>query len=109
MAQVLRASSLLLVATIWCSTVIAQGYPTKPIKLIVTFSPGGFTDVTARIVAQHWTERFGQPVVVENKPGASTVIGTDAVAKAAPDGLYARLHRVSTQHDQSDRAEGASL
>lgn len=86
MAQLLRAFALLLIATIWCSKVLAQEYPTKPIKFIVTFSPGGFTDVTARIVAQHWTERFGQPVVVENKPGASTVIGTDAVAKAAPDG-----------------------
>jgi len=64
----------------------AQTYPVKQIKIVVTFSPGGFTDVTARIVAQHWTERFGQSVVVENKPGASTVIGTDAVAKAKPDG-----------------------
>jgi tripartite-type tricarboxylate transporter receptor subunit TctC len=85
-AQLLRAFALLLFATIFCSSGVAQEYPTKPIKLIVTFSPGGFTDVTARIVAQHWTERFGQPVVVENKPGASTVIGTDFVAKAAPDG-----------------------
>src|SRR5437867_1235770 len=85
-AQLLRAFALLLIGTIWCSEVPAQEYPTKPIKLIVTFSPGGFTDITARFVAQHWTERFGQPVVVENKPGAATVIGTDAVAKAAPDG-----------------------
>jgi tripartite-type tricarboxylate transporter receptor subunit TctC len=65
---------------------LAQDYPSKPIRIIVTFSPGGFTDVTARIVAQHWSERFGQPVVVENKPGASTVLGTDAVAKSKPDG-----------------------
>jgi len=85
-AQLLRAFALLLIGTIWCSEVLAQEYPTKPIKLIVTFSPGGFTDITARFVAQHWTERFGQPVVVENKPGAATVIGTDAVAKATPDG-----------------------
>jgi len=84
-ARLMRTLALLIV-TIWCCNVLAQEYPTKPVKLIVTFSPGGFTDVTARIVAQHWTERFGQSVVVENKPGASTVIGTDAVARAAPDG-----------------------
>ena len=86
MAQLLRPLVLLLIASIWCFNVLAQEYPTKPIKFIVTFSPGGFTDVTARIVAQHWTERLGQPVLVENKPGASTVIGTDTVARAAPDG-----------------------
>ncbi len=68
------------------SSAIAQEYPNRPIRMIVTFSPGGFTDLTARIVAQHWTERFGQPVLVENRAGGSTVIGTDAVAKAKPDG-----------------------
>ena len=81
-----RALVLQLILAIGGSSAIAQEYPARPIKLIVTFSPGGFTDVTARIVAQHWTERFGQPVVVENRPGGSTVIGTDAVAKAKPDG-----------------------
>jgi tripartite-type tricarboxylate transporter receptor subunit TctC len=85
-AELLRPLILLLIAPIWCCNVLAQEYPTKPIKFIVTFSPGGFVDVTARIVAQHWTERFGQSVLVENKPGASTVIGTDSVARAAPDG-----------------------
>jgi Tripartite tricarboxylate transporter family receptor len=71
--------------------VMQKGYPTKLIKFIVTFSPGGFTDVMARIVAQHRTEQFGQPFLVENRPGASTVIGTDTVARAAPDG-YALLY-----------------
>ncbi|MFN0301225.1 MAG: Bug family tripartite tricarboxylate transporter substrate binding protein [Burkholderiales bacterium] len=68
------------------SSAIAQEYPNRPVRMIVTFSPGGFTDLTARIVAQHWTERFGQPVLVENRAGRSTVVGTDAVAKAKPDG-----------------------
>ncbi|MFM9885333.1 MAG: Bug family tripartite tricarboxylate transporter substrate binding protein [Burkholderiales bacterium] len=88
MASWLRTKALTfpLILAIGCSSAFAQDYPNRPIKMIVTFSPGGFTDVTARIVAQHWTERFGQPVLVENRPGGSTVIGTDAVAKSKPDG-----------------------
>src|SRR5258708_13083462 len=62
----------------------AQTYPVKQIKIVVTFSPGGFTYVTARIVAQHWTERFDQSVVVETNPGASTVTRTHSVPKANP-------------------------
>lgn len=65
----------------------AQGsYPNKPIRLIVPYPPGGGTDIVARLVAQKLTQSLGQQIVVENKPGASTIIGTDAVAKAAPDG-----------------------
>ncbi|MCC6209910.1 MAG: tripartite tricarboxylate transporter substrate binding protein [Burkholderiales bacterium] len=64
----------------------AQGYPKGPVKWIVPFPPGGPTDVVGRIVAQQLQEAWGQPVVVENKPGAGTMIGTDAVAKSAPDG-----------------------
>jgi len=64
----------------------AQVYPRGPVKWIVPFPPGGPTDVVGRIVAQQLQEAWGQPVVVENKPGAGTMIGTDAVAKSAPDG-----------------------
>ena len=64
----------------------AQNYPKGPVKWIVPFPPGGPTDVVGRIVAQQLQEVWGQPVVVENKPGAGTMIGTDAVAKSAPDG-----------------------
>jgi tripartite-type tricarboxylate transporter receptor subunit TctC len=80
------AASLAVAFIVAAAPALAQDYPSKPVRIIVTFSPGGFTDVTARIVAQHWTERFGQPVVVENRPGASTVLGMDAVAKSKPDG-----------------------
>jgi tripartite-type tricarboxylate transporter receptor subunit TctC len=65
---------------------MAQAYPTKPIKIIVPFGPGGFTDVVARILGVKLGESLGQSVVIENKPGAGSMIGTDQVAKSAPDG-----------------------
>ena len=64
----------------------AQAWPARPIKLIVPYPPGGFTDVTARLVAQKLQERLGQAVMVDNKPGANSIIGVDALAKSAPDG-----------------------
>jgi len=64
----------------------AQNYPARMIKVVVPAAPGGATDLTARLVGQKMTERFGQPVVVENRPGGNEVIGTDMVAKSAPDG-----------------------
>jgi tripartite-type tricarboxylate transporter receptor subunit TctC len=64
----------------------AQGYPTKPIRIVVPYPPGGFNDTLARIVGSRLTAAWGQPVVVDNKPGAGTIIGTSFVAKAAPDG-----------------------
>lgn len=64
----------------------AQDYPTKTIKLIAPFAPGGSVDIVGRILAQKMTESLGQSVVVENKPGASGMIGADMVAKSAPDG-----------------------
>jgi tripartite-type tricarboxylate transporter receptor subunit TctC len=64
----------------------AQDFPGKPIRLVVPFAPGGAVDIVARIVGQALSERVKQPVIVENKPGASSNIGMDAVAKSAPDG-----------------------
>ena len=68
------------------STGSGQAYPNKPIRLVAPFSPGGATDVLARIVGQKITERMGQPVVIENRVGAGGNIGAEQVAKAAPDG-----------------------
>jgi tripartite-type tricarboxylate transporter receptor subunit TctC len=64
----------------------AQGWPSKPIRMIVPYTPGGYTDFMARAVGQKLSEALGQPIIFENKPGANAIIGTDVVAKAAPDG-----------------------
>ncbi|HTJ98368.1 MAG TPA: tripartite tricarboxylate transporter substrate binding protein [Bordetella sp.] len=64
----------------------ADAYPSKPIRLIVPYAPGGGTDISARALAQHMGQILGQSVIVENRPGAGTLVGTAFVAKAAPDG-----------------------
>jgi tripartite-type tricarboxylate transporter receptor subunit TctC len=65
---------------------LAQGWPNRPIRMIVPYTPGGYTDLMARLVGQKISEALGQPIIFENKPGANAIIGTDVVAKAAPDG-----------------------
>ena len=61
-------------------------YPSKPIRIIVPFAPGGGTDLTARLVGQRLAERFSQPVIIDNRPGAGTMLGTELTQKSAPDG-----------------------
>jgi tripartite-type tricarboxylate transporter receptor subunit TctC len=81
----------------WSSGVLAQGFPSKPIKLVAPFAPGGSLDLIARGIAQKMSESTGQPVVVENRAGASGAIGSEAVAKSAPDG-YTMLLGATTTH-----------
>jgi len=69
-----------------CAPAFAQSYPSKPVKLLVGVPPGGPTDTLARAIAPELGDALGQPIVIENRPGASAVIATEAVAKAAPDG-----------------------
>src|SRR5262249_36925177 len=64
----------------------AQAYPSRPVRIIVGFAPGGATDIVARLMGQWLSERFGQQFVIENRPGASTNIATEAVVNAPPDG-----------------------
>ena len=78
----LLAASVLFVTT----DVIAQNYPTKPIRVIVGFGPGGVADLTCRVVAQKLSAQLGQQVLIENRPSAGGIVAADAVAKAAPDG-----------------------
>src|SRR5690349_4732105 len=68
------------------SATFAQEFPSRVLRLVVPSSPGGGTDTTARILSPKLTELLGQQVIVENRPGASTIIGMDAVARSAPDG-----------------------
>ena len=80
------ARTALLLAAIVASVAYAQDYPTRPVRVVVPFSPGGAVDGPMRVIAQEMSKRLGQQVFVENKPGAGATIGSEAVAKAAPDG-----------------------
>ena len=82
-AVVLLAAALLALTTALAQ---APAYPTKPVRLVVPFSPGGASDLTARTLAQKMGESMGQSIVVDNKPGANGVLGIDLVAKSQPDG-----------------------
>jgi tripartite-type tricarboxylate transporter receptor subunit TctC len=85
-AHVIGRALGLLIALCLTAPVWSQGFPSKPIKIVVPFGAGGVADLTARTVAQRLSQSIGQPVLVENKPGAGGVGASDAVAKAEPDG-----------------------
>ena len=82
----LLATSLAMAASALPGAAWSAGYPERPITLVVPFTAGGPTDTIARIVAEDMTRTLGQPVIIENKPGASTIIGAQQVARAKPDG-----------------------
>jgi tripartite-type tricarboxylate transporter receptor subunit TctC len=77
---------LLAVVSIFALPAVAQTYPTKPVRIIVPYSPGGGIDTVARMMAQKLTEQIGGPFLIENRPGAAGVLGAEIVARAAPDG-----------------------
>jgi tripartite-type tricarboxylate transporter receptor subunit TctC len=96
---VLQSSSarIFIVAMLFgCGFAAAQSYPTKPVRMLVPFPPGGGTDYTARLISQKLTEMWGQQVIVDNRPGASTTIASEIVAKAPADGYT--LIMGSTNH-----------
>ena len=81
----LRSIAAILLALLY-TVASAQGFPSRPLRILVPFPPGGGTDVAARALGEHLTRELGQPVVVDNRPGGNSVIATEALARAAPDG-----------------------
>ena len=92
-----RRSALASLAALAAAPAFAQAYPSRPISLLVPWAAGGSTDILARIVAQHLHQSMGQPVIIENRTGASGNIGTLAAARAAPDG-YTLLFNTMSVH-----------
>lgn len=92
----LAAIALTLLLSPLAQQAAAQSYPTKPVRMVIAFPPGGSTDIVGRIVAQKLGERLGQQVTVENRGGAGGTVGTEVVAKAAPDGYTITLATTST-------------
>ena len=84
--KIQRFGLALLLAAFCSGLAQAQNFPTRPVKIIVAFSPGGGTDIVARLLGQKLTEMWGQQIIVENRAGASGTIGTELAARAAPDG-----------------------
>ncbi|MFN7087547.1 MAG: tripartite tricarboxylate transporter substrate binding protein [Burkholderiales bacterium] len=80
-----------------CAAAFAQAYPSKPIRIIVAYTPAGTTDILARAIGQKWTEAWGQPVIIDNRPGANGNIGTEIAARATPDG-YTLLMATAATH-----------
>ena len=87
---------LLALLALVTSTALAQSFPQKPVRWIVPFPPGGATDIIARLVGQKMSEAWAQPVVIENRAGAAGAIGSEAVARAAPDGYTILMGTTST-------------
>ncbi len=87
-----RVLVLLAYAAALCPAALtAQTYPAKPLRFVIPFAPGGSSDANARIISERLAERLGQPVIIDSKPGANTIIGTDHVAKSPPDGYTVLL------------------
>ena len=91
----MRRLALLVLAFAACALAQAQGYPTRPVKMVVGFPPGGGTDVVARIIAPGLGENLGQPVVIENRPGATGTVAAAMVAKSPADGYTIMMGHVS--------------
>src|SRR6266850_2180621 len=86
---------LALLLALGCAVASAQEYPSKPVRMVVGFPPGGGTDIVARIIAPRFSELLGQPVVIDNRPGATGTVAAGQVAKATPDGYTIMMGHVS--------------
>src|SRR5467141_816266 len=100
MSQTLKSATLglllaLLAATLYATNAAAQAYPSKPVRMIIPFPPGGSNDVVGRMIAFQPSERLAKQVVVDNQGGAGGIIGTETVARSAPDGYMLLLTSVA--------------
>ena len=94
-----RVSSLIMMTMVWLAPAApspGQDYPSRPVKMIVPFGAGGPTDIFTRLLAEELRKALGEPLVMENRPGAGTIIGSEAAAKSPPDG-YTLLMISATQ------------
>jgi tripartite-type tricarboxylate transporter receptor subunit TctC len=95
--EVLAATAATALLGVLPRTAQAQSWPTRPIRMIVAFAPGGFTDIAARVLSERLAADLGQPVAVDNRAGAAGIIGTEAAARSAPDGHTLLMGTISTQ------------
>ncbi|TMG89712.1 MAG: tripartite tricarboxylate transporter substrate binding protein [Betaproteobacteria bacterium] len=96
-----RLAALSMLAMFWTSTAMGQGYPNKPVHVVVPFTAGSATDILARTYGQKLSEMWSQPVVVDNRPGAGGTIGAAVVAKSAPDGYTLLVHSAAQAYNPS--------
>ncbi|MDB5731341.1 MAG: tripartite tricarboxylate transporter substrate binding protein, partial [Variovorax sp.] len=82
---------------LWCFGAAAQGWPSRPVRIVTAFGAGSASDIVARTLAEELQRAFGQPFIVDNKPGASGIIAAEQVAKSAPDG-YTLFLSTNTAH-----------
>jgi len=103
------ARFLLLAAALAAGTAWAQSYPSKPIHVVVGFPPGGGNDIIARMVGAKMQESWGQPVLIDNKPGANSIIAAEFVAKSAPDGYTLLVNATGGMSVTTSTTTGRSI
>ena len=99
--KIVRQLAVGALCAVWAIAASGQAYPNKPVKLVVPFTAGSATDILARTVGQKLSETWGQPVIVDNRPGAGGTIGTAIVAKAPPDGYTLLVHSAAHAYNPS--------
>jgi tripartite-type tricarboxylate transporter receptor subunit TctC len=105
MSKLLRRASIAIFLIWIAQSTVAQDFPTKPVHFVVPFPPGGTADVLMRILADPLSERWGKPIIVDNRPGASTIIGSEIVARASADGYSLLMNSASFLINPSLRAK----